>query len=762
MRRQAASRLAISVGIVTAVWLAGVSRWIIRDAVVPWDSKNQFYAFFRFLSATLRAGDWPFWNPYHYGGHPSVADPQSLVFAPVFVAWGMLDPAPTMRAFDLVIFAHLLEGGIAIAIIGWRARWPIASSVLAAALFMFGGAASGRLQHSGIILSYSLFPVALLLLMLALERRSLLSSIGFAITAAGIALGRNQTALLLCVLLAAAAMTETLGSAQPWRYVRERSAVLMTMAAAGSALLVVPMLLTLQFARLSNRPAESLDDALRGSLYLGNLATLVVANVFGTHGAGYWGPGAATLPEVALTDDSENYLFFGVVPVLLLLWLGIVGGGLWRRGRRLMTCTLVIACLFMLGRYTPFYELAFRFVPGIDLFRRPTDASFLFGVALAFLAGDSLADYVREGLPPFRPLRTAMAASATIVVVGSAIMFSARTGHALDAARETLIAAAVMLVAGLILLGARQRPTRMVAATLLALLGVTELVWWNAASRLNAESRSIYQVLEAPTGAEADAIAALDNAIALDHQRGIRPRVEIVGLGGPWQNLAMVRGWEAINGYNPLRIGWYDRLVSPGEENWNVSQRQFPPSFDNYDGTLARALGLTYLVTGQPLDQLPGLRTPPAAELLRSGPRVWIYRLAGAMPRAVIYRWTEQDAARAMQNRPGDSSSIDASAAYDRLISMPPLDNAAAVTIELSRPGRVELVTTSTTGGLLVLHDPYYPGWIAEVDGRPAAMLRAALLFRAVVVPGGRHHVSFRFAPFALSNLGTAAFGGAR
>ena len=147
---------------------------------MPWDSKNQFYAFFRFLSATLRAGEWPFWNPYHYGGHPSVADPQSLVFSPVFVAWGLLDPAPTMRAFDLVVFAHLLAGGIAVAVIGWRARWPMASSILAAALFMFGGAASGRLQHTGIILGYSLFPIALLFLQLALQRRSHASAAGSA------------------------------------------------------------------------------------------------------------------------------------------------------------------------------------------------------------------------------------------------------------------------------------------------------------------------------------------------------------------------------------------------------------------------------------------------------------------------------------------------------------------------------------------------------------------------------------------------------
>ena len=100
----------------------------------------------------------------------------------------------------------------------------------------------------------------------------------------------------------------------------------------------------------------------------------------------------------------------------------------------------------------------------------------------------------------------------------------------------------------------------------------------------------------------------------------LRPRVEVVGLGGAWQNLAMVRGWEATNGYNPLRIGLYDRLVSPGEENWSAFHRLFPPSFDNYDGPLARALGLTYLVMGQPMDKLPNLRTPPTAELLLAGP----------------------------------------------------------------------------------------------------------------------------------------------
>jgi uncharacterized membrane protein YfhO len=61
--------------------------------------------------------------------------------------------------------------------------------------------------------------------------------------------------------------------------------------------------------------------------------------------------------------------------------------------------------------------------------------------------------------------------------------------------------------------------------------------------------------------------------------------------------------------------------------------------------------------------------------------------------------------------------------------------------------------------GVVVLNDVYYPGWIAEVDGKRKEILRADTLFRAVEVPAGRHQVVFRFAPLSLENL-AAAFKG--
>ena len=404
----------------------------------------------------------------------------------------------------------------------------------------------------------------------------------------------------------------------------------------------------------------------------------------------------------------------------------------------------------MLGRYTPLYSLAFRFVPGIDLFRRPTDASFVFGFALAILVGHCLADYVREGLPRFRPLFDAIIVSVWLGIVGSAVVFSGRTGHALQAGREAGITVAVMLIAVLILLGARQRPARLAAAILVTLIALTELLWWNAASRLNAQNRSLYAVLEAPTGPEAAAIALLETTIAADHRRGDHPRVEVLGLGGPWQNLAMVRGWEATNGYNPLRIGLYDRLVAPGEQSWAASQRQFPASFDGYDSPLAKALGLTYLVLGEPLERMRGLSTQPAADLLLGGPPVWIYRFAGAMPRARLFGRIQKldgDAMRPEAHLPIEPSPSGGSA-NGSSAGIP-----GVASIKSSRPGRIEVVATSTSGGLLVLHDTYYPGWLAEVDGRPASILRAFVLFRGVEVPAGTHRVTFRFAPLSFTNL---------
>src|SRR5215510_12421773 len=599
-----ARQLIAACGLIGGIWLLAASRWILTDTVVPWDSKNQFYAFFRFLASSIHAGVSPFWNPYHYGGHPSVADPQSLIFAPLFVLWALIDPTPSLRAFDLLVFAHLLIGGLAMAAIGWRAAWPLSACVLAAVVFMLGGAAAGRLQHTGLIITYGLFPLALLLLQLALERRSLISAIGFGVVASALALGRNQVSMLMCFALVAIVVGEVVTAERPLRYLGERAAVLMTMAIVGLALCTVPLLLTMQFAALSNRPSLTLEIALKGSLYPAHLAQLMVPNVYGVQ-EHFWGPGPATVPETAFTDDSFNYMFVGFVPIVLVLWFGILGGGAFRRGRMLITAIAAVALIYALGRYTPLFALAFEWIPGVDKFRRPVDANFVLVAALALICGHLLSDYVRAGLPRLRIVASAAVAAGVVALLAWAVIFSAQHGYGRESLVAVFKAVALALGAIAILAFARTPRARVIAASAVTLIAAGDLLWWNVEFRLNAERHSAYAVLEQPTPADAKVIDLIEQLVHERQASGERPRIEVIGMGGPWQHLAVVRGLEATNGYNPLRIGFYDRLVSPGEGNWLLELRDFPASFDNYDCALARALGLEFVVLNRPIEQVP-------------------------------------------------------------------------------------------------------------------------------------------------------------
>ena len=61
----------------------------------------------------------------------------------------------------------------------------------------------------------------------------------------------------------------------------------------------------------------------------------------------------------------------------------------------------------------------------------------------------------------------------------------------------------------------------------------------------------------------------------------------------------------------------------------------------------------------------------------------------------------------------------------------------------------IEIEADAPGGGFVVLNDVWHPWWRASVDGKPAEILKANVLFRAVVVPPGRHVVRFTFHPFA-------------
>jgi hypothetical protein len=219
-----------------------------------------------------------------------------------------------------------------------------------------------------------------------------------------------------------------------------------------------------------------------------------------------------------------------------------------------------------------------------------------------------------------------------------------------------------------------------------------------------------------------------------------------------------VRSLEAVNGYNPLRIGIYDRLVAPGESNWLMELRYFPASFDGYDCALARSLGLEFVLLGRPIEEVPHLARRPVADVLRAGPDVWIYKLKDPSPRLKFTRRVQVADADAVLG-PGW---LAASPAPDRVLlddDTPPAKNyvgaisSGSARIVAWHSTRIEIAVDSELGGVLALNETWYPGWIAEIDGKRVPILRADVLFRGLEVPAGRHRVEFRFEPFSLDNL---------
>jgi len=59
----------------------------------------------------------------------------------------------------------------------------------------------------------------------------------------------------------------------------------------------------------------------------------------------------------------------------------------------------------------------------------------------------------------------------------------------------------------------------------------------------------------------------------------------------------------------------------------------------------------------------------------------------------------------------------------------------------------VVVETDAASDGFLLLADTFYPGWTAEIDGKPARVFRAHLSVRAIQLPRGAHVVRFVYEP---------------
>jgi hypothetical protein len=151
------------------------------------------------------------------------------------------------------------------------------------------------------------------------------------------------------------------------------------------------------------------------------------------------------------------------------------------------------------------------------------------------------------------------------------------------------------------------------------------------------------------------------------------------------------------------------------------------------------------------LHALPGLTPERTIEGLFERP-ILLQRVPEPLPRSYVVgaaRPAAGDAALARLLDPGFDPRREVVLAHGAPRPEPPGFRGASRIVE-TRADRVLLETETSASGFVVLLDGFDPGWRARLDGEPAPLLQANVVFRAVAVPEGRHRVELVYRPRGL------------
>ena len=189
--------------------------WLSGRVTIPWDAKAQFLPQIQFLAQSLARGESPFWAPYVFSGQNQIADPQSMIFSPPFLAMALFNGNPSAWAVDVTTLLAGLAGAAALMLWFRDQYWHWAGALVAGLTFCFGASMAWRLQHTGQVLSLAYWPMALLALERMLARQSYGYALALGVLGAAIVLGRDQVALLVLYALAAFALWRVFSAASP-------------------------------------------------------------------------------------------------------------------------------------------------------------------------------------------------------------------------------------------------------------------------------------------------------------------------------------------------------------------------------------------------------------------------------------------------------------------------------------------------------------------------------------------------------------------
>ncbi len=711
------------------------------------DQIQQMYPWRVFVHDELAAGRFPLWNPYAGAGVPLFANGQSAVLYPLNLAVVWMDPAiagtivqllkPPLAAVGVALFLRALGaataacafGGLAWAFAGpmvvWLG-WPHTNALLGVG-YVFWTAT--RWLQLGTVKWWAASAVALGVQLLGGHPETTAHTV----VATGVFVG----AWALIAVWEGARVDP-----RDWRPLARALVVrpmgwvaAVAIGAALAAIQVVPTLAAItDSVTAAERGARSLAWIL---LEPETLLTWLLPNFFGTPLGTSFGP-----IEFLNYNETIGYVGIGTLVLALLSATAPRRPG-WLP---LAACTLVAA------------GLAYG-IPGITELRRlpglghaaNTRFVFILAFGIACLAGLGLDALLRTSRPWVRWLAAGIAALGALVALGYVLAPWLMTPSAVEAMPTTPLEAAIWRQGELrkaALLGALW-----VLAFGAVILGRVRVLASYACVAILALDLAVFSAGYNPT-VKPEILQLRPESVHLIQDRG--PEERVVGLGEALlPNAGMIHKLHDLRVYEPIAhrrlLDFFERLDPFLREDIRSRFYLFiwKPNVD-----MLSLASVRWVVVPHEDPRVSTAEELAAAGLIAryQDGVVAVWENPNARPRAYLADELVQvgDEHEAVARIPEIARAGGRGAVIERIPGVPAPPGARGegeVRLE-GWPGGARIgVIAPAGGGLLVLNDTYYPGWVASVDGAPAPILQTNHLFMGVPVPTGTHTVLLEYRP---------------
>jgi hypothetical protein len=713
-----------------------------------------------FVHAVQALGHIPQWNPYLQSGLPYVEAGGGDTLYPTSILHFFLS-MPQALAWKLII--HVFVAGFAMyycARVFGVSRWV---AYVAGGVHMLSAQILSQVFNGQDTKLYcaALFPLALGLLVRAIERRSFTHFVWFGLLSGLLLIGHPNLAFYAWMTFGA------WGLGMIWVRRRDGARALLQRLGGGilslgvalgiAAVILFPMYHYLRNYSPRSGAGRSFEYAANYSMHWPETVGLLVADFAGSDTGEtptYWGP-----------NPLKGNLEFGGT-LVVVLGIAAVFGLKGDRRRWALGATAFVAWLYAMGSDTPFFRLVYDLVPPIRNFRAPSLSMFLFFIPAVLLAALLLDRIARGGPEAERPRKIAgralLIAGGVSLLIAVVVQSGGAAGVAsifgpLDAGRAAILA---------------NNLNAMILGAWIATLSCG--IFWFA---LRGEGRGTFPVW--------GLLAAFLALTSLDLLRVNTPFVQAVpyasyfpvdpsmdwlkGQLGPGEralpsDFVIPQGKLAtyfvpeVFGYHGNEPRWYDAVTRR-----DIRDAGYPGDQRTYYGYL-----LQLMTSG--LGRLLSIRIAilPATDLKITG---WtkiagdrsfsIYRNAAALPggaapgRVIV----EPDTASEIQAL--WDPSFDPADAVLTTTPIPGLGGGGAGgTFQITSESTDTVAATVTAAGptVAILSRTWHPYWTVTVDGAPGTVLRADYAFIGVpLTTGGTHHLVFRYRSPILERSETAS-----